>query len=772
MQTRESRKLDGLGLAMVLGVTLAIGVYLIATGVLISRDGVFYIRQAQSLIPDAAWAARRYPIGYACLLLAGHAVASLFADGSRALVWIVSSQAVTLLCRMGALVFLYWLGRMLVGARRSFWAVLILALLPYPAHYGSDVLREWPFVSFLAAGFWLLWRALRDGKGWLFGLVGLDAGLGYLVRPMCGQLVVYALLGLAVTRFAGAGREVSLREGHKGLAGRAPAGLFLLLGFAAVVLPYFAWTGSAVPHQLQAASWNAAPFIVRVGDKSARDVPLSFTIRSGEAFATGIKAFDPGGGVPTLSVAVVPAGVRPVYRFRSARHEIDFWTMSEREKDALLTRPREVWDYERIDGYAYAEADAAPGLAPVYRFWSPVRERHFFAIDESQRQALQADAQWQSEGVAFYAFAPGQEPAEALAVCRLRDAEGRCSWAVQNAGPAGQERSENGPGSEEIVWYVSGASPLPAGAGLEGAVFRWRPETDQQGRWQFSVVASDGRRQSCQLVQIAVEPPAMQGDAEPAEPLMTVGQIDEGESPSVALPRHEREPKALLALRGAGAIVQGISENLMIFFVLPLCLGLYHRLRREAGWQERVLMIAVVVLNVLLLLVRYLWFESGSARRYSLGLVALTICYVPVGLERMARALRMALDRVVGQRGRPELGEAVWFHVLVGIGVILCVPKLLTPLGADKQAYRQAARWLRDHTEVGDTVAVPDHRISLYAERQEVFYRDYADSRRADYIVALPTDHQPRYIGPDWVERYSGWIDAQHRARLVIYQVP
>ncbi|UCD52868.1 MAG: hypothetical protein JSW27_09550, partial [Phycisphaerales bacterium] len=129
MQKTESLKHDCLHLAILLGVALAIGVYLIATCVLISRDGVFYVGQAQELARDPLGAAQRYPAGYCFLLLAGHQVVSVFAEGDSAVLWAASSQAVTLLCRLGAVVFLYLLGRFLVGARRSFWAVLILIVL-------------------------------------------------------------------------------------------------------------------------------------------------------------------------------------------------------------------------------------------------------------------------------------------------------------------------------------------------------------------------------------------------------------------------------------------------------------------------------------------------------------------------------------------------------------------------------------------------------------------------------------------------------------------
>lgn len=183
-------------------------------------------------------------------------------------------------------------------------------------------------------------------------------------------------------------------------------------------------------------------------------------------------------------------------------------------------------------------------------------------------------------------------------------------------------------------------------------------------------------------------------------------------------------------------------------------------------------MIAVVVVNVALMVARYVWIEPGSVHRYSVGLIALTVCYIPVGVELMARWLRTAADCVFGDRGRADLGDRVWFYVLLAIGVAICVPKLLTPMGADKKGYRDAAAWLRDNTAVDVVVAVPDRRISFYAEREGRFYQEHADPRQADYIVAVVTEGSPGGHPEGWSEEYSCWADAKRSKRLTVYRTP
>lgn len=724
-------KQDGLHLAMLVGAALGIGVYLITTSVLISSDGVFYISQAQKLLYDPVLAAESYPVGYAFLLAVGYRVAGFFTESDSAAVWIVSAQIVTLACRVGALVFLYLLGRMLVGPRRSFWAVLILTALPHPARYGCDVLREWPFLLFLAAGFWLLLKALRDIRWQLFGLVGLVAGLGYLIRPMCGQLIVYGLLGLGVLFFQKRRSSGFVFSG----------GVLLLAGFALIAAPYAIWTGTATPHQLRDDVFDAAPVITAVGGKSAGAAPVRFDVRVGGSLDVAVEACDPDGDALVVSVATVPIGTRPVYRFRSAVHGGDFWTISDDEKDRLLTHRQGTWDYQGIDFYAYPRATGASGLQPVYRFWSPVSDGHFYTIDPAERQTIAAadpEAQWQAEGIAFYAFPADRAPEGTVAVHRFRD------WEVQS-GTDG-----------DAAWYAYPASPAPDNSSIVDNVFRWRPEPEQQGEYQLNMIVSDGRLETCQLVHVAV------GSAGPDQRPATQPPSDHRVTPV----DESSVPAAV------GQILIGISDDLMIVFLVPLGLGLVYRLRYEAEWPERVLAVAVVVVSVTLMLARHIWIEPGSSRRYALSLIALTVCYIPVGIAVMARGVRMALDRVVGDRGRPERGERVWFAVLLVIGIALCVPKLLIPLGAEKPGYRAAARWLQQHTEPGTVVAVPDWRISFYAERQGRLYEGRPDPRPVDYVVLLTERPDSARIPEDWTHRYACPVGDANGAQLVIYEMP
>ncbi|MFH1613717.1 MAG: glycosyltransferase family 39 protein [Planctomycetota bacterium] len=182
-------------------VTLAIGIYIIINTVLVTKDGDFYIGQARKIGDDLADVARNHPPGYPLLIFLVHRFVALFSNNPSVYLWIYSGQFAALLCRLASLIPLYFTGKFLVGPKNSFWAVFILIILPEPAHFGSDILREWPHILFLATAlFFLLWGA-KKSKWWMFAIVGLIASLGQIIRPECAQVLIYAFLWLIISLF-------------------------------------------------------------------------------------------------------------------------------------------------------------------------------------------------------------------------------------------------------------------------------------------------------------------------------------------------------------------------------------------------------------------------------------------------------------------------------------------------------------------------------------------------------------------------------------------
>ena len=247
---------------ILLAIAAGVGIYLIATTVLIAKDGVFYIERAQEFSSDPVGIIKGHPFGYPFLIFVTHKFAATFSDGSSVYSWIYSAQAITLFCRLIALMVLYFIGRFLFGGKVSFWAILILAVLPWPAEIGSDVLRDWPHMLFLAAGFlFLIWGAAQS-KWWLLGLAGLAAGLGQMIRPECAQLVLYGIIWLVLSLFR------QRQEKTKVLC----AALSLLICFAIPTAFYAKARGKVLPVKLkQLISSSAQPELNRTKEQDSND---------------------------------------------------------------------------------------------------------------------------------------------------------------------------------------------------------------------------------------------------------------------------------------------------------------------------------------------------------------------------------------------------------------------------------------------------------------------------------------------------------------------
>ena len=215
----------------------------------------------------------QYP-GLPLMIYGWHRFLGCFGLGSSTLSWVLAGQSLSLVCRILSLVPLYFIGRLLVGGRHAFRAMLILIVLPWPAEWGHDVLREWPHLLFLAGGLLAILWAFAYGRTLLFLPAGCVAGLGYMIRPECAQIVLYALAGLTLALLRP--REWMSRK--EALSGAA----MLILGFGAIYLPYAGMSGQMLPTKLR----QTLDADISFGDPVGRLITCGTTIEKQRAGLT------------------------------------------------------------------------------------------------------------------------------------------------------------------------------------------------------------------------------------------------------------------------------------------------------------------------------------------------------------------------------------------------------------------------------------------------------------------------------------------------------
>jgi subtilisin-like proprotein convertase family protein len=170
-----------------------------------------------------------------------------------------------------------------------------------------------------------------------------------------------------------------------------------------------AWTEAASPiWSFQTVSVTAIKPVYRFW--SAKTGGHFYTIKEAEknkilaTYSNYVWAFE---GPVFYAFEAAQPGTAPVYRFWSDKSASHFYTMSENEKNKLVTKYANVWKYEGPQFYAYPTTAAPPaGTRPVYRFYAPKTGAHFYTIKESERDKVKnvLSATWTDEGEAWYAF--------------------------------------------------------------------------------------------------------------------------------------------------------------------------------------------------------------------------------------------------------------------------------------------------------------------------------------------------------------------------------
>ncbi len=135
---------------------------------------------------------------------------------------------------------------------------------------------------------------------------------------------------------------------------------------------------------------------------------------------------DDGSGGDAFLVKISFGALVPVYRFWKPSDNTHFYTTKESEKQKLIDNYPDIYTYERPAFYAYGIGEHPADTLPVYRFWKPSDNTHFYTIKESEKQKLigSFSAIYTYEGPAFYAYGINLHPISTLPVYRFWKPQG------------------------------------------------------------------------------------------------------------------------------------------------------------------------------------------------------------------------------------------------------------------------------------------------------------------------------------------------------------
>jgi hypothetical protein len=289
---------------ILLFIALVLGAFLILTTVVVSRDSVGYIWRAKWLQEDPDEGSLLYdwrahyllnnpnekinptellaerPCGYELLILLSYRIFYAITGNNSVQGWIWAAQGLTLLCKALAVVPLYLIGCLITCRKSSFWGCAILLFLPEPAQWGSDVLREWPYLLFLTLSVLSLLYGIRKNRAWPFALSGLFAGVGFLICLQSMQLVLLGLLILSL---------LMLKPPNHFIRSKVLIAAFLLIaGFAGPVLVYAYYSGQITNNYLKDYIAKVLPV---VSDSAADEAN---TLASKESDSTSDRAPETG----------------------------------------------------------------------------------------------------------------------------------------------------------------------------------------------------------------------------------------------------------------------------------------------------------------------------------------------------------------------------------------------------------------------------------------------------------------------------------------------
>ena len=222
-------------------------------------------------------------------------------------------------------------------------------------------------------------------------------------------------------------------------------------------------------------------------------------------------------------------------------------------------------------------------------------------------------------------------------------------------------------------------------------------------------------------------------------------------------------------VKGTGKLFERVNENLMYFFTLPALIGVYSYFKRTKKRFKTFLPASFIVFYLIIMHLLY-YDYSYISRRHCLPLAVMLVFFVPDGLDILSKWLSR---NVFKSLSFAREGSGKLFVALLVLGIMIGVPKLLTPLGSDKEGYIAAAKWLKENSPKDASVFCADSRVGFYADRKNLRVLDESDLPSELYLVEFTKygeETKTHEIG-NVNKQYSGWVDPkEERKRIAIYK--
>lgn len=191
-------------------------------------------------------------------------------------------------------------------------------------------------------------------------------------------------------------------------------------------------------------------------------------------------------------------------------------------------------------------------------------------------------------------------------------------------------------------------------------------------------------------------------------------------------------------------LFQEMGEMMMWFFLPFWGLGIAFRLLKKDDPIIRCTVGIIILMGIGMILVRYWFKQPAISARWLLPIIAVTACYIYAGIGQVEKWF---------QSGKSDKSKNTKLAlILILIGIMLCLPKLLKPAGADKKYYRDAANWITANTNENDWFYTFDRRILFYAGRPYRVYDEgigLVNPYYTEYLITPAKSNQPTIDLPE-----------------------